>query len=209
MELNYQIFLMLFLFIGFSFFGIILNRKKPFGKSLRTDFIWKYCLLCGMVFSATLVPLVIILPQSILTIVSWLLYSFLICYSVIVELPSWKKISKYDENASKALEKLRAELIKMRFISIDQSILELKNICSQNSQYLKDETIDIILNDFIAVCERIHNRDVNLWDLTLSEVTKTIDSVKQRSKHPFPKLIDILALSGLSVLIAQFLKILG
>ena len=69
---------------------------------------------------------------------------------------------------------------------------------------------DIVqLNDFVIVCEKLKNLDINLWSLTLQETSDCIKDVTERSKHPFPKLIDILSLSGLSIILAQFLKLFG
>lgn len=85
----------------------------------------------------------------------------------------------------------------------------LKNKRNSSRSYLEGENLDRLLEDFIAFSDEIENLNENVWSLTLNETSSFIDEVTKRSKHPFPKMIDILTLSGLSLLIAQFLKLLG
>jgi hypothetical protein len=123
-------------------------------------------------------------------------------------MPGYLKLSLYDENQLKKLENLRSKLIEMRY-SFDKSFEDLKKDLQENAFVLKEEKIDDLLNKFVVVCDRIKNLDVSLWSLTLEEITERINNVSKRSKHPFPKLIDIISLAGLSFLLAQFLKLLG
>jgi hypothetical protein len=154
------------------------------------------------------VILVVVLPQSLLNILSWVVYDFLISYVFCVEVPAYLSISKFDDNLVAVLKDLREELIKMPF-SFNTSLQELKTKRNSSSSFLKEENLDGLLQDFIAFCEKVNNFNEKLWSLTLTETSNLISDVTKRSKHPFPKLIDILALSGLSLLLAQFLKMLG
>jgi hypothetical protein len=164
--------------------------------------------LSGLFFSIGLAILVAILPQSPLNILSWIIYDFLISFVLCLEIPAYLRISKYDEKLVGVLKDLRSELIKMRF-SFAPSLESLKKKKNENASSLKEENVDKLLDDFITSCDKMNNLDVNLWNLTLNETSSLIDDVTKRSKHPFPKLIDILALSGLSILLAQLLKLLG
>jgi hypothetical protein len=83
----------------------------------------------------------------------------------------------------------------------------LKDKRNDSILLLKGESLEKLLDDFISFSERIENYNEKVWALTLSETSALIDYVTKRSKHPFPKLIDILALSGLSLLLAQFLTL--
>ena len=47
--------------------------------------------------------------------------------------------------------------------------------------------------------DRIH------YDTTVKELGERIQQISDGSKHPFPKLIEILSLAGISFLIGQFL----
>lgn len=208
MSLSYKEISLFLIIVSYIIFCACLAWKTPKSKSNRTKFLWKLIVLNGLVFSIGLVILVVILPQSPLNIISWVVYNFLISYVLCVEIPAYLKISKYDENLVSALKDLRGDLVKMRF-SFDTSLDSLKKSRNDKGSLLKEENIDKLLHDFIAVCDKINNLDANLWNLTLNETSILIDDVMKRSKHPLPKLIDILALSGLSVLLAQFLKLFG
>jgi hypothetical protein len=125
-----------------------------------------------------------------------------------VEVPAYLTISNFDNNLSDILKDLRKELVEMHF-SFGVHLQSLKTMRNNNLSYIKGENLDKLLEDFIAFSDEIGNLNENVWSLTLNETSSFIDEVTKRSKHPFPKLIDILALSGLSLLIAQFLKLLG
>jgi hypothetical protein len=206
MSLSYKELLLTLIVVFNVIFCAFLVWKTPKGKGNRTKFLWKLVLLNGLVFSLGLVIIVVILPQPTLSIISGVVYDFLISYVLCVEIPAYLKLSKYDENLGNILKDLRGDLVKMRF-SFDTSLDSLKKSKSENASFLKEENLDRLLQDFITVCDKIKNLNDNLWNLTLNETSKLIGEVAERSKHPFPKLIDILALSGLSILLAQFLKL--
>jgi hypothetical protein len=194
------------------FFGaaicITLAWKKPKSKNKRTSFLWKLVVLNGLFFSIGLMILVAILPQSLLNILSWIVYDFLISYVFCVEIPAYLKISSFDDNLIHVLKDLRKELIEMPF-SFGASLQNLKAKRNDSVSFLKEENLDSLLQDYIEFSDKVNNFNEKLWSLTLTETSNLIDDVSKRSKHPFPKLIDILALSGLSLLLAQFLKLLG
>ena len=194
--------------LAYLIFCIFLARKTQ-SKDDRTKFLWKLFCIAGLsFFLSCLILLFFFLPQSNLFIFTWIVYDFLIAYVFFVEFPAYMRISKYDDECSNALNDLRSELTKIPFVG-NAVIVSLKEKRSKYSSFLKRENTDQLLQDFILSCENMGNYNEHLWSLTLNEVSALIDDVKKRSKHPFPKLIDILALSGLSVLIAQFLKLLG
>ena len=207
MSLSDYIFL-ISIILAYLIFCIFLARKTPKSKDDRTKFLWKLFCIAGLSFILGLMLLFLFLPQSNLFIFTWIVYDFLIAYVFFVEFPAYIRISKYDDEFSNALNDLRSELTKIPFVG-NAVIVSLKEKRSKYSSFLKRENTDLLLQDFILSCENMGNYNEHLWSLTLNEVSALIDDVKKRSKHPFPKLIDILALSGLSVLIAQFLKLLG
>jgi hypothetical protein len=165
-------------------------------------------MLDGLFFSIGLIALTAVLPQPPLSILTWVVYDFLITYVVCIEVPAYLGISRFDGNLEKILEGLRQELIRMPF-SFGDHLQNLKTKRNDNISYLKEENLGKLLEDFIALSDKLGNLNEKVWSLTLNETSGFIDEVSKRSKHPFPKLIDILALSGLSLLLAQFLKLLG
>lgn len=204
---EFSIVLIVFFYTIFCVVVVWMKRKKPKTKDNRTSFVWELAILNGLFFSIGLIILIAILPQPPSTILSWIVYDFLITYILCIELPSYLRISNFDDDLENILKGLREELIKMPF-SFGASLQNLKTKRNNNLSYLQGENIDKLLEDFIAFCDKLGNRNDRLWSLTLNEISSSIDEVSKRSKHPFPKLIDIAALSGLSVLIAQILKLI-
>jgi hypothetical protein len=163
----------------------------------------------GVVFLLGLLLIIFLVPKTKLDLLSWLVYDLIVSFTVSLEVPGWLKLSKLDESRSETITKLRTTLIKIRYL-FDPSFEELKKIVKAEKIVLEEEEIGDIINDFVNACEDA-NEPLNesLWALTLSETTERINAINKRSKHPIPKLIDILALSGLSVLIAELLKLIG
>lgn len=191
-----------------AFFCIGVAWKKPKSSNNRTSVLWKLVLLNIFFFSAGLVGLVILLPQSLLNILSWIVYDLVITFVLCIEIPAYLKISNFDEKLVDNLKGLRDVMIKIPF-SFGDSFQEFKTKKKDSASYLKGENLDNLLDNYISFSNKLGNYNENVWALTLSETSSLIDEVTNRSKHPFPKLIDILALSGLSFLLAQFLKFLG
>ena len=191
-----------------AFSCISVAWKKPKSNNNRTSFLWKLVLLNIFFFSAGLAALVIFLPQSLLNILSWIVYDLVITYVFCIEIPAYLKISGFDEKLVNNLKDLREVMIKIPF-SFGDSFQEFKTKKENSASHLKGENLDNLLDNYISFSDRLGNYNEKVWTLTLSETSSFIDEVTSRSKHPFPKLIDLLALSGLSFLLAQFLKLLG
>ena len=208
MLLSYRELSLFLTVVIYVIFCSLLAWKKPKSKNNRTSFLWKLIVLDGLFFSIGLMMFIVVLPQSPLNVLSWVVYDFLISYVLCIEIPAYLKISRFDDNLVGILKDLREELIKMPF-SFDVSLENLRTKRKNSVLFLKGESLDRLLQDFIAFCDKVNNLNEKLWNLTLNETSTFVDDVAKRSKHPFPKLIDILALSGLSILLAQFLKLFG
>ena len=76
------------------------------------------------------------------------------------------------------------------------------------SPVLIQSGLNTLVSDFNNSCESTNNLDETIWEILLSELTTKIDSFFLRAKHPFPKLIDILSLAGMSFLLAQILRVI-
>ena len=186
---------------------IIASLKVRKNKSERVRQLLKFIILNGVLFLLGMFLLIFVLPLSMLNLLTWIVYDLIISYVIAIEVPGYLKISNFDNKIVLTLQDCRKSLIKMRY-SFD-SIEILKTTVNNNTKTLSEEKVGDLLNDFINFSERIKNIDNNLLGLTLNEVSNSINRISQRSKHPIPKLIDILSLSGISFLIAQILKILA
>ena len=211
MQLSFNPQLISILLVAVSYIivlSFIISWKTQNKPKRRISFLWKLIALDGLFFSLGLVAIIAVKPQSLLNNIIFVFYDLIITYALIVELPSYLKIAKYDDEVSDTLTEIRSDLVALRYSS-KLELDGLKKKVYDNKTKLEEEKIDKPLTEFLTVTERLRNINDNLWSLTLGEISKSISSIDARSKHPFPKLIDILALSGLSILVAEFLKILG
>lgn len=135
------------------------------------------------------------------------LYVFLVvgAFVIIIEVPGFLLLSSYDDKTIEVLSDVRKYLVSTTF-DFDSSIKNLQQLQKTNENRLNEQHILEILDYFVKTCNRIKNVDSSLLNLTLSETNLSIREVSQQSKHPFPRLVDVLSLAGLSFLIAQFLK---
>ncbi len=113
----------------------------------------------------------------------------------------------YDEKVLKYLGEERSEMVKLGYDFNQYDSLKSKS--AEGVEMLREVNLNRLISDFIEHCGRMSNVDKGFWTLVLGEVSLAIDKVQRRSKHPAPKLIDLLSLSGLSFIIAQLLRVLG
>ncbi len=144
--------------------------------------------------------------STLLALLSYIVYSLVISFVAVFEIPGYLMLARYDERIVDALEKTRDDLLALSF-SFDTKLL--REGWSMRKSVLKPTYLYPLIDGFISTCERLKNLDKTFWQSVLSEVNASIRSISERSKHPAPKLIDILTLSGLSFLIAEFLRLLG
>jgi len=185
---------------------VIITKKVRNSKSSRIRQLWKLIVFNSILFVVGLLSSFFFLPQSFLNMLSWIVYDLIASYVIAVEVPGYSKLSRYDEACIQSLEALRNNLITIRY-SFDV-LEELKTNMKNNAEVISEERIDELLNAFINFCEMIKNTEINLWGLSLNEITEAINRIAQRSKHPVPILVDVLSLTGLSFLLAQILKTL-
>ena len=206
MQLDQQLAIVTLTALVYSSIIIFMGHKTRSSKSNRVRLLWKSVILDGFLFIVGLLPLALALPQAVLHVISWIVYNLIISYVLAIEIPGYFKLSKYDETSVKSLKALRKNLLKMRYSF--EKLEDLKTVMKENAGVLSEEQVGDLLQDFVDFCDRMENLDRNLWELTLNEITEAINKLSQRSKHPIPKLIDVLSLAGLSFLMAQILKIL-
>lgn len=192
---------MILLYIAMG--GFIAHRIRING-SRRSSLLWKPTVLNILLFPAILLSLFSTQPQTLLNTASWGVYSLIISYVVAIEVPGYLMLSKYDDRHGRNLMTLRRKLMKLGYAF--ETLEDLKSSVEENSSILAEESIKDLLDDFVSFCERISNLDRSLWQLALNEITNTIERLSQRSKHPSPKLIDILSLAGLSFLLSQVIE---
>lgn len=171
--------------------------------------MWKLFSLDAIGFVIVLPTMLLVLgePQSTLTFLSILVYVAIGTFACFIEVPGYLILSSFDEGEIERLTQVRKALVKTGY-SFD-SLGKLKTKVETYGKTLQDLEINDLLTGFIESCERLKNLDRNYWSLTLTEITSKIDEIGKTSKHPIPKLVELVSLVGLSFLIAQFLRLLG
>lgn len=141
---------------------------------------------------------------KILDLVSFLGYLIISCYVVAIEIPGYILLSRYDQRLADAMQNIRRQTISLNYDFGNLSTLQ--STCQTNRTELESVSIYDILEEFVKRCTIIGNLDSQLYNLALKELGEQIKSVSERSKHPFPKLIEIMSLAGISFLLGQFLN---
>lgn len=139
-----------------------------------------------------------------LDLVTFFGYVIIASYVISIEIPGYIMLSRYDEKLVEVMTNIRKQTISLNY-NFD-NLEKLRTTCESNKQYLEDASIYDILEEFVKSCTKIKNIDVQLYHLVLKELGEQIKSVSDRSKHPFPKLIEIMSLAGISFLLSQFLN---
>jgi hypothetical protein len=122
-----------------------------------------------------------------------------------IEIPGFILISNYDDKSVEALSDVRKNLVSISF-DFKYSLENLQSLQKANEARLSEQNVSEILDYFVRSSSRMKNVDTSLLNLTLSEINLSIREVSQQSKHPFPRLLDIFSLAGLSFLIALLLR---
>jgi len=186
--------------------GVGLSVRKA--KDKRTRILWRLLILEMVIFPIAVAILYYLQPAtSWLTATADIVYAIVVAFVLGLEVPGFLLLTRFDERTVGALEELRRDLVILGY-SFDH-LTQLKVTIERSRERLRSANIDGLVSDFILACDRMQNLDRNLWELVLSEVTVASRSFTERSKHPFPKLIDVVSLAGLSFLLAQFLKQFG
>lgn len=204
MELNQQYYLMIFFLLLHSAIVLLVTKHHKNSASERTKQVSNFILLDGLFFGIGSIVIFLVLPQPDINLVSFMVYNLILSYVIAIEIPGYFSIQKYDREYLQVLQNIRKLLLKM--YTKFEVISDIKKEVNNNLNYLENESIGELLNDFIDFNERLSIFNIGFWELSLKEITDATNQVSSRSKHPFPKLIDILSLTGLSFIIAQLIE---
>ena len=125
-------------------------------------------------------------------------------YVATIEIPGFLILSHYDEKSIEVLWTAQKYLIAST-VNFSPSIQDLQTLMKNYKSRLEELHLSVNLNYFIQSSNQMHQINRSVFDLLLMEISQSVRSVSQKSKHPFPQLIDVLSLTGLSFLIAQLL----
>jgi len=122
-----------------------------------------------------------------------------------IEVPGFLILAHYDETSVDILEETQKNLILSKS-SFEKGIQGLEKILASNKPRLDEIYVYENMNYYIESSREMGQSNKSVFDLLLMVINQSTRSTSDRSKHPFPKLIDVLSLAGLSFIIAQFLK---
>jgi hypothetical protein len=127
-------------------------------------------------------------------------------YVLAIEVPGFLLISQYDEMSVDLLEDVHRNLI-LSVTSFEPAVPALEELLQKHKDRFTELHAYENLDYYVASSKEM-NPQVNrsILDLLLYDVNQTVKKTADESKHPFPKLIEVLSLAGLSFLIAQLLK---
>lgn len=173
----------------------------------RTRRLWRLPLIDAILFLVLVVIWFSVLqPQNWLDIGAVCIYATVISFVASIEIPGYLLNHAYDDSIVCGLTELRSMLLRLKYSYDEFSAFKTK--AQGLSLVLIQSGLNTLVFDFNKSCESTDNLDETIWKILLSELTSTIDSFFLRAKHPFPKLIDILSLAGMSFLLAQILRVI-
>lgn len=126
-------------------------------------------------------------------------------YVATIEVPGFLILTRYDKKSGEILENIQKNIISSNY-EFKSSIKNLDDSLSNNKSILEEVHLYSGLIYFVKSSKDMSNVDGSVFNLLLMETNQSIRSISDLSKHPFPKIVEVFSLAGLSFLIAQFLK---
>jgi len=192
----------------YSFLVWVLKKSLT---SPRNERISRFLLYSVAVLYVSLIFFLCVLKYNIAAEYLDLLLGFaslpILSFVIAVEIPGYVHLSSYDSENLKILKKIRKSLVTVNF-NLESSLATLQEIVKNKAEHLENMGVLDSVQYLTMSIERTKNTDRTLLVSTINEINWVIRDISQQSKHPFPKLIDIFSLTGLSFLLAQILKLL-
>ena len=179
--------------------AISLHVKKD--KNKRKSFYWEFIFINGIQFCAGLFWMYAIDIQSNTSIMKGLIINTIIAYAIIIEVPIYYLLNEYDKKLINILSSIRSNLISLNYDY--NKLINIREIIKENKIILDNMPLYTLLLDFIDLCERVKNYDKNMLHIMIEEVNLNINMIQSLEKHPFPELIKIISLTGISFLLAE------
>ena len=139
--------------------------------------------------------------QSNTSIMKGLIINTIIAYAIIIEVPIYYLLNEYDKKLINILSSIRSNLISLNYDY--NKLIDIREIIKENKIILDNMPLYTLLLDFIDLCERVKNYDKNMLHIMIEEVNLNINMIQSLEKHPFPELIKIISLTGISFLLAE------
>jgi len=128
-------------------------------------------------------------------------------YALSAEIPGFLLNSVYDGGVLNCLSTLE-EAVLLASVQPDTGTAKVREILASNSQYLRDVHLNTLLEHCLRRFEQIQNVDASLIHTLLTRIESVRETVGGRSKHPFPRLVEIMGLGSCAFLLGEILTIL-
>ena len=187
-----------------------LRQSSDRNKRLIVPMLLNFAAAIGIVIFAILYPckLLALNPFGVSHqefFVALLLVS--VC-AVCVEVPGFLLNLAYDKKKEDALQNITDLLLDVRLSPTENNRRKLQDSAEAGRAILDENH----LGSFISKCAdeflKLGNADTALLNILTDQVRREQSKVSERSKHPFPVLIQLLGLSSVVFVLAEILAIL-
>ncbi|GEM_PF-6228479 len=174
------------------------ERKRSIAPLFLINLILFVALVAGITFLYNLSPNItqFVIIYGLLTIG---------VFTVTLEVPGFIMLSGFDEKSVTVLQEIKADLIKSRF-RFTEGIEGIHKSLAKNKQILTELHAYDQIEYYETSSTEMNQSNTSVIDLLVMSLNQWIKECEEKSKHPFPKMVDIFSLAGLSFLIAQLLK---
>jgi len=128
-------------------------------------------------------------------------------FAFVVEVPGFLLNVQHDNKVVGVLDTLEQVVLSAR-IDPSAGMEQLRALTNSQGGILDSAGVRTLLANCVEVFTRMKNIDVPLLGILLEQVQQARSRVRERSKHPFPVLIQVLSLSGIGFILAEILAIL-
>lgn len=126
-------------------------------------------------------------------------------FVVTIEVPGFVLLNNFDKKSVAVLREIKTGMIKSRS-TFSEGIEGIHNTLVSNKQILTELHAYDQIDYYETSSNEMNQSNTSIFDLLLMSLNQWMKECEEKSKHPFPKIVDIFSLAGLSFLIAQLLK---
>ena len=129
-------------------------------------------------------------------------------FALFVEVPGFLLNVAYDKEKEDALQSIAEVLLDVRLSPTDGNRTKLRDLARSREAILEEGRLGKFISKCAAEFVTIGNSDTSLLNTLTEEVRREQRNVSERSKHPFPTLVQLVGLSGFAFVLGEILAIL-
>jgi hypothetical protein len=129
-------------------------------------------------------------------------------FSLFVEIPGFFLNRTYDKKQEDALQEIVDVLLDVRLSPTSINRTRLQDLSQSREAILGEGHLGKFLSKCAAEFVTVGNADNSLLNVLTERVLAEQSKVVERSKHPFPALIQLLSLTGVAFVLGEILAVL-